>query len=72
MPNPCASADRAHEKSLNGFERNNDAWELEWQMLVSAWIGSARALGHDHKGYLDIIEKAAADLVDLTESTTEE
>ena len=66
MQDTYTSADRAHEKSLNDFERNNDAWEREWNILVSAWRSSAIALGHDNKGYIDIIEKAAADLVDLT------
>ena len=66
MPNPYTSADRAHEKSLNDFEARNDAWEREWALLFNAFAKIAEEHGHYADGYSDIIEKAAADLVDLT------
>ena len=66
MPNPYTSADRAHEKSLNDFEARNDAWEAEWLRLTRNLKTVVRQSGHAKPGYIDIIEKAAADIVDLT------
>ena len=65
MTNPYASADMAHDRDLCEFEANNDAWEHDWDILRKNLTAVVKTLGFTPDGYLDILEKAAGDIIDL-------
>jgi hypothetical protein len=52
---------------LREFDAKNDAYERDFYLLKKNLIAEAKSLGFAYDGYIDILEKAAADIIDLGE-----
>ena len=65
MTNPYAQADMAHDSNLVEFDLKRDAYERDFELLKNRLIDSANLMRIHPDGYIDIIEKAAADIIDL-------
>ena len=62
-----AYQDQQHDRDLCEFDAKQDAWEADWSSLRHKIAHAVLEAGFDRKGSRDIIEKAAADIIDLQE-----
>jgi hypothetical protein len=59
------ATDIQHDRDLCQHDARIDEWEADWDLLRKNLKAEVKSLGFASEGYIDIIEKAAADLVDL-------